>query len=78
MTKQSRKLPEQLAKLSPYEKIALVEDLLASVPNDNDLVWNEFWGLEAASRIAAYERGEMGAESAEDVLAWLKAQYSES
>ena len=76
MTKQTRDLAEQAAKLTPSERIALVEEILASVPTD-DAAWKAAWAKEAADRTAAYDRGEMVAADSEDVLAKLKTKYPE-
>jgi putative addiction module component (TIGR02574 family) len=77
MTNPSRKLSAQLARLSASEKIALAEDLLASVSDEDNAAWNQAWGDEAARRSAAYDRGETSADDAEDVLVWLKAPCRE-
>jgi hypothetical protein len=74
MTKQAQALALQLAALSDNDKIALAESLLASVQLD-DPEWEQAWIAEASRRLDAYDRGDMVAEDAEQVLSALENQY---
>lgn len=75
MTKQTRDLVAQAAKLPAAERIALVEAILALVPDD-DAEWNAAWAQEAGRRMGAYDSGEMAATDSDEVFARLQAKYS--
>ena len=66
-------LPTQYTALSAEEKIALAEALLASVPLIGTK-WEHDWRIEATDRLAAYERGELTATDAEQVLTGLRGR----
>jgi putative addiction module component (TIGR02574 family) len=74
MTKQTRALAEAATKLPAAERIVLVEEILASV-QDNDPDWAAAWGAEAARRMGAYDRGEVSTTDSDDVFAKLDAKY---
>jgi putative addiction module component (TIGR02574 family) len=58
---------EQALTLSPKDRAALVEKLLASLDQPDPAI-DELWVKEAEDRIKAYEAGELEAVSAEDVF----------
>jgi putative addiction module component (TIGR02574 family) len=64
----AQKIVEQAAKLSPNEKIELIDALLATVDKPDAEV-DTLWAAEAESRLAAYQRGEMQALDLNEVLA---------
>ena len=67
MNAKIRALSEQARKLSPEERIELIEDLLGSIePTDPEI--DQLWAEEARDRLAAYLRGEMKAETLQEVV----------
>jgi putative addiction module component (TIGR02574 family) len=68
MTEAAKTLSVQARKLSPSERLDLVDDILASLgepePNIDGL-----WAKEAEDRLAAYRRGEIKAIPLDQVLA---------
>jgi putative addiction module component (TIGR02574 family) len=68
MTEAAKNLSIQARKLTPAERLELVDDLLTSLDEaDPDI--EALWAKEAADRLAAYRRGEITAVSLQDVLA---------
>lgn len=60
MNAKVKALSEQARKLTPEERIALIEDLQRSLqPTDPEI--DRLWAEEAKDRLAAYLRGEMEA-----------------
>jgi len=68
MTDAAKTLSVQARKLSPAERIELVDDILASL-DELDPAIDRLWAKEAEERLAAYRRGEIKALSLEEVLA---------
>jgi putative addiction module component (TIGR02574 family) len=66
MNERVKHLSEEAAKLTPEERIELVERINLSLLPDDDRV-AEAWDREAADRFGAYDRGEMRAVSWEEV-----------
>jgi putative addiction module component (TIGR02574 family) len=66
MNERVRLLSEQAAKLTPEERIELVERINLSLLRGDDEA-ADAWDREAADRFAAYDRGEMPALSWEEV-----------
>jgi putative addiction module component (TIGR02574 family) len=67
MNAKTKALSEEARKLSPEERIALIEDLQRSLdPIDPEI--ERAWAEEARDRLAAYLRGEMGATPFEEIL----------
>jgi putative addiction module component (TIGR02574 family) len=63
----TKALIEQARRLTPEERIQLVEDLLDSLePTDPEI--DRLWAEEARDRLDAYRRGEMRARPLDDVL----------
>lgn len=70
MNAKTKALSEEARRLSPEERIALVEDLLNSLdPADPEI--EKLWADEARDRLQAYRRGEIDAVSLDEVLAGL-------
>jgi putative addiction module component (TIGR02574 family) len=68
MTDAAKKLSAQARKLSPAERLDLVDDLLASL-DETDPAIDRMWAKEAEDRLAAYRRGEIKAVPLQEVLA---------
>ena len=68
MTDAAKTLSAQARKLSPTERIELVDDILASL-DEPDQAIERLWAKEAEERLAAYRRGEIKALALEEVLA---------
>lgn len=68
MTESAKTLSAEARKLSPAERIDLVDDILASLDEPDPNV-DQLWASEAEDRIAAYRRGEIKAIPLEEVLA---------
>jgi putative addiction module component (TIGR02574 family) len=70
MNAKIKALSEEARRLSPEERIALVEDLLKSLdPADPEI--EKLWAEEARDRLQAYRRGEIDTVSLDEVLAGL-------
>ena len=68
MTDAAKTLSVQARKLSPAERIELVDDILSSL-DELDPGIDRLWAKEAEERLAAYRRGEIKALPLEEVLA---------
>lgn len=68
MTEATRTLSVEARKLSPAERIDLVDDILASLDEPDPNI-DQLWAREAEERLAAYRRGEIRAIPLEEVLA---------
>lgn len=68
MTDAAKNLSAQACKLPPAGRIELVDDILASL-DEPDQVMDRLWAREAEERLAAYRRGEIKALPLEEVLA---------
>lgn len=67
MNAKTKALSEQARKLTPEERIELVEDLLGSLdPVDPEI--DRLWAEEARDRLAAYLRGEMKASTFQEIV----------
>jgi putative addiction module component (TIGR02574 family) len=70
MNAKTKALSQEARKLSPDERIALIEDLQRSlVPADPEI--DRAWAEEARDRLNAYRRGEIEAITLEEVIASL-------
>jgi len=68
MTDATKTLSVQARKLSPSERLELVDDILASIDEPDPNI-DRLWAKEAEDRLAAYHRGEIKAIPLEQVLA---------
>ena len=67
MNAKTKALIEEARKLSPEERIALIEELQRSlIPTDPEI--DRAWAEEARERLNAYRRGELGAVTFEEIL----------
>lgn len=73
MTKAAKTLSAQARKLSPADRLELVDDILASL-DEPDPAIDRLWAAEAEERLAAYRRGEIKAVPLEEVLATYRAR----
>ena len=65
MSEATKTLSVEARKLSPVERIDLVDDILASLDPNIDRLWT----AEAEERLVAYRRGEIRAVPLHEVLA---------
>ena len=72
MTEITKALSAEARKLSPAERIDLVDDILASLDEPDPNIDRQ-WAKEADDRLAAYRRGEIQAVPLEQVLAKYRA-----
>jgi putative addiction module component (TIGR02574 family) len=70
MNAKIKALSHEARKLSPEERIALIEDLQRSLVSPDPEI-DRVWGEEARDRLNAYRRGEIEAISLEEVIASL-------
>jgi len=68
MSDTTKALSIQARKLSPSERLQLVDDILASLDEPDPNI-DRLWAKEAEDRLAAYRRGEIKAIPLEQVLA---------
>ena len=73
MTESTKTLSVEARKLSPAERIDLVDDILASLDEPDPNI-DQLWAKEAEDRMAAYRRGEIRAIPLEQVLAKYRAK----
>jgi putative addiction module component (TIGR02574 family) len=73
MTDAAKTLSAEARKLPAAERIALVDDILASL-DEPDSAIDRLWAREADERLAAYRRGEIKALPLEEVLAKYRAK----
>jgi putative addiction module component (TIGR02574 family) len=77
MTDATKNLSAQARKLSPSERLELIDDLLASL-NAEDSGIEALWAREADDRLAAYRRGEIKAVPLLEILAKYHAARTSS
>jgi len=68
MSDNAKTLIEQARALPPQDRIALVEDVLASLDGADPAI-DQMWAREASDRLAAYRRGELAAKDLADIVA---------
>lgn len=68
MTEAAKKLSIEARKLSPAERLELVDDVLESLDESSPRI-DGLWAKEAEDRLAAYRKGEIKAVSLQEVLA---------
>lgn len=67
MNAKTKALGDEARKLTPEERIELVEDILGSLhPTDPEI--DRLWAQEARERLKAYRRGDMTARPFEEIL----------
>ncbi|MDH4188627.1 MAG: addiction module protein [Betaproteobacteria bacterium] len=73
MSEATKTLSMQARKLSPSERLKLVDEILASL-DEPDASIDRLWAKEAEDRLAAYRRGDIKAIPLEQVLAKYRGQ----
>ena len=68
MSEATKTLSVEARKLSPVERIDLVDDILASLDEPDPNI-DRLWTAEAEERLVAYRRGEIRAVPLHEVLA---------
>lgn len=76
MSTSSEQILEQALALPPDDRAKILERLLASFQTPPDPQLDELWAREAEDRLDAYDRGELGAISAEEVSAKIERKRS--
>jgi putative addiction module component (TIGR02574 family) len=74
MSANAEKILEEALNLPPEDRAAVLERLLATFQEPPDPELDKLWALEAEDRLDAYERGELGSVSAEEVFARIDRQ----
>ena len=75
MSAQILKIRKEADKLSPLERIELIEHLFYSLDSKSDRDRIDFlWAAESEDRLSAYEAGEMKSMPLSDVLSKLESQ----
>jgi putative addiction module component (TIGR02574 family) len=64
----AKALGARARELSPFDRIALVEEVLDSLDRTDSRV-DELWATEAKDRLAAYRRGEIAARDLNEIIA---------
>jgi len=77
MSANGEQILKQALALSPEDRAEVVDRLLASFQTPPDPLLDELWAREAEDRLDAYNRGELGAVSAEEVFARIERQRTE-
>ena len=72
MTASSEQIFKEALALPLPERVELVEQLLATFQSPPDPHIDELWAREAEDRLDAYDRGELKAESVEEVFDGIK------
>jgi putative addiction module component (TIGR02574 family) len=67
------KIRAEITKLSADEQIALVDDLLCQLA-EPDTALEQAWSIEAADRLAAFDRGEIKGLTLAELIANSKAR----
>jgi hypothetical protein len=68
MSDKAKPLGEQVRRLSPQDRIALVDDVLDSLDRADPAI-DRLWSKEAADRLTAYRRGDLAARELKDIVA---------
>ncbi len=71
MTHAAQELATQAAKLSPSDRLQLVETILATLDQPDPEI-SAAWAAEAEDRLAAYRRGELAAVDESEVFGDLR------
>jgi putative addiction module component (TIGR02574 family) len=74
MSANSEQILQQALALPPEDRAEVVDRLLASLQTPPDPNLDELWAREAEDRLDAFDRGELDAVPAEEVLARIDRQ----
>ncbi len=69
MSANAEKILREALNLAPQDRAEVLERLLATFQEAPDPELDELWAQEAEGRLEAYDRGELGSVSAEEVFA---------
>jgi putative addiction module component (TIGR02574 family) len=67
MNANAQQLLENVMRLPALDRASVAEELLSSLDTPDSAI-DKLWAEEAEARVDAYERGEMGTVSADDVF----------
>jgi putative addiction module component (TIGR02574 family) len=70
----AEKILQEALNLPPQERAEVLQRLLATFQEPPDAELDKLWTREAEDRIDAYERGQLGSISAEEVFARIDRQ----
>ena len=74
MTPSVKRVLEEVNKLSPIERIEIMDLILESFDNNPDKEVEEAWIAEAKRRIELYKKGETGIKTEEEVFSSLVSE----
>ena len=74
MSARATQLIDEILALPPHERAQLAERILDSLTPKSAHAIQQMCAEEAEARLDAYERGEIGALSGEETIAWLDQQ----
>ena len=74
MSANSEQILQEALALSPQDRAEVLERLLASFQTPPDPSFDHLWAKEAEDRLDAYDRGELSAVPADEVLARIERQ----
>ena len=74
MSTTAEKILQEALNLPPQDRAEVLERLLATFQEAPDPKLDKLWAQEAEDRLNAYDRGEMGGVSAEEVFARIDQQ----
>ena len=74
MSANAEKILKEALSLPPQDRAEVLERLLATFQEPPDSELDKLWAQEAEDRIDAYDRGELGSASAEEVFAKIDRQ----
>ena len=74
MSANAEKILQEALNLPPHDRAEVLERLLATFQEPPDPELDKLWAGEAEDRIEAFDRGELGAVSADEVFARIEQQ----
>jgi putative addiction module component (TIGR02574 family) len=74
MSTNAEKILQEALNLPPQERAEVLEHLLATFQKPPDPELDKLWAQEAEDRLEAYDRGDLGSVSAEEVFAKIEQQ----
>ena len=73
----NKEIETEIFTLPPLARASLAERLLSSLDTTEQSAINRKWAIEVEDRLKAYQRGELKAVDASEVLERLEKKYSE-
>ncbi|MFS8086194.1 MAG: addiction module protein [Acidobacteriota bacterium] len=74
MSANAERVLQEALGLSPQDRAEVLQRLLATFQEPPDAELDELWAQEAEDRLDAFDRGELGSVSAEEVFARIERQ----